>query len=73
MTVLEAGGRVVVTTPVTSCCPDPNDQLIPVYTVAVIEAGGRVVVTPPVPSDETDLEVQSEGAQLDSLDAHAPE
>ena len=41
--------------------------------MAVIEVCGCVVVTPPVPSDEPDLEVQSEGAQLDSLYVHAPE
>jgi hypothetical protein len=71
--VIDAGGRVVVTQPVTSDRPDPGDQQRAVPPVAVIEAGGRVVVTPPVPSDEPDLEVQSEGAQLDSLDVHAPE
>ena len=41
--------------------------------MAVIEAGGCVVVTPPVTSDDPDLEDQSVGAQLDSLDVHAPE
>ena len=60
MAVIEAGGRVVVTPPVTSDRPYPRDQQRAVHPVAVIEAGGRVVVTQPVPSDEPYLEVQSE-------------
>ena len=42
--------------------------------MAVNEAGGRVVSTAPVSSDRTDRRYQHvNGAQLDSLEAHAPE
>ena len=73
MTVLDDGGRAVVTPPVTSDRPDSGDQQRAVPPVAVIEAGGRVVVTPPVSSDEPDLEDQIAGAQLDSMEVHSPE
>ena len=42
--------------------------------MAVLEAGKCVVATPPVSSDKSDRRNQyANGAQLDSLEAHAPE
>ena len=74
MAVLEAGGRVVATPPVSSDGPDPNVKQSLVPTEATNEVGGFVVATPPVSSYMPDRRDQyANGAQLDSLEAHDPE
>ena len=52
--ILEAGGCVVATPPVSSDGPDPSEKQSLVHPESVNKAGGCVVATPPVSSDMLD-------------------